>query len=199
TASAQLVNGAGQVRAALAGRRGNAFEFATVATVEPGRATLTGRGSIDGKPLIIDGPMAVTAVGDGWQVAPTRVRFAGGSGTLSGRTGSNPELHANVAAMPMQLLDMLWPKLGLGGVASGRLDYGWNGGRPSGRADLKVRGLSRAGLVLASQPIDVGIAAVLGNGKAAMRAVAVSGGRTIGRAQARFAPLAPGSVVAALM
>ena len=40
-----------------------------------------------------------------------------------------------------------WPGLGLQGQATGRLDYAWKGNR-SGRLDLKVRGLSRAGLVL---------------------------------------------------
>ncbi len=65
--------------------------------------------------------------------------------------------------MPLQLLDIGWPDLGLGGIATGRLDYRWRGanGAPSGRADLHVRGLSRAGLVLSSKPIDVGLAAVL--------------------------------------
>jgi len=102
--------------------------------------------------------------------------------------------------MPLQLLDMGWPNLGMSGSATGRLDYRWRGDNdaPSGRADLRVRGLSRAGLVLSSKPIDVGLAAVLSGGKAAMRAVAVSDGKTIGRAQARFAPLGPGPIVAAL-
>jgi translocation and assembly module TamB len=79
------------------------------------------------------------------------------------------------------------------------VQYALAGGSPSGRVDLKVRGLSRAGLVLTSKPIDVGLAAVLTGNNAAMRAVAVSDGKTIGRAQARFAPLGGGPVVASLM
>ena len=101
--------------------------------------------------------------------------------------------------MPLQLLDMVWPKArawaawpAAGSIIAGPV-------QPSGRADLRVRGLSRAGLVLASKPIDVGLAAVLDGGKAAMRAVAVSDGKTIGRAQARFAPLGAGPIVAALV
>ncbi len=53
--------------------------------------------------------------------------------------------------------------------------------------------------MLTSKPIDVGLNAVLNGGRAAMRAVAVSDGKTIGRAQARFAPLGRGSIVAELM
>jgi translocation and assembly module TamB len=99
--------------------------------------------------------------------------------------------------MPLEVLDLGWPKLDLSGVASGRLDYAWKGNR-SGRADLKIRGLSRAGLVLASKPIDLGLAAVVSGNQAAMRAVAVSGGQTIGRAQARFAPIGGGELLGEL-
>ncbi|HEY0629510.1 MAG TPA: translocation/assembly module TamB, partial [Sphingomicrobium sp.] len=198
TANARLVNGSGVVRAALAGTRGTAFQLVTVAQVSPDRISLTGRGELARRPLTLDSPLVMTRVAGGWQIAPTRVRFAGGRGTLSGRTGNRPEFRADIQAMPLQLLDLVWPKIGLGGMASGRIDYRWDGA-PSGTANLRVRGLSRAGLVLASKPIDVGVNAVLGGGRAAMRAVAVSDGKTIGRAQARFAPLGRGPIVAELM
>ena len=100
--------------------------------------------------------------------------------------------------MPLEVLDLGWPNLDLSGIASGRLDYAWKGNR-SGRADLKIRGLSRAGLVLASKPIDVGLAAIVSGNQAAMRAVAVSDGQTIGRVQARFAPIGGGDLMAELM
>ncbi|HEV2043977.1 MAG TPA: translocation/assembly module TamB domain-containing protein, partial [Sphingomicrobium sp.] len=201
TASAKLVNGSGQVRIAIAGRRGRAFDLVALANVAPDRISVTGRGLVDRRSLILDSAAVLTRDGDGWRVAPTRVRFGGGRATLSGRTGSSPEIHADLQAMPLQLLDIGWPDLGLGGIASGRLDYRWHGanGAPTGRADLKVRGLSRAGLVLSSRPIDVGLAAVLDGGKAALRAVAVSDGKTIGRAQARFAPLGRGPIIAELV
>ena len=201
TASGRLVNGSGQVRAAIAGRSGRAFELVGLANVAPDRISITGRGEIDRRALILESPAVLTAVAGGWQVAPTRVRFGGGRGTLSGRTGESPEIHAQLQAMPLQLLDIGWPGLGLSGIATGRLDYQWHGagGRPSGRADLRVRGLSRSGLVLSSKPIDLGLAAAIENGKAAMRAVAVSDGKTIGRAQARFAPMGSGPIVAELM
>jgi translocation and assembly module TamB len=51
---------------------------------------------------------------------------------------------------------------------------------------MTVRGLTRSGLILSSQPVDVGIAGILQPGKAAARAVAKSGGKTVGRAQAQL-------------
>lgn len=198
TANAHLVNGSGEVRAALAGTRGTEFQLVTLANVTPDRISITGRGELARRPLTLDSPAVLTRIEGGWEIAPTKVRFGGGSGTLSGRTGDRPEFHADIETMPLQLLDLVWPKAGLGGIASGRVEYRW-AGQPSGSANLRVRGLSRAGLVLASKPIDVGVNAVLDGGRAALRAVAVSDGKTIGRAQARFAPLGRGPIAAELM
>ena len=197
TANAKLVNGSGQVRALFAGRRGAAFEFNTLANVSPDRVELTGKGSVERRPLVLNQAAVFTRTNDGWQLSPTSVSFSGGRAVVSGRSGSRPEVHAQLQSMPMEVLDLGWPDLDLSGMASGRLDYAWKGNR-SGRVDLRIRNLSRAGLVLASKPIDVGLAAVVTGNQAAIRAVAVSGGQTIGRAQARFAPIGGGDLMTEL-
>ncbi|MEO6225740.1 MAG: translocation/assembly module TamB domain-containing protein [Sphingomicrobium sp.] len=198
TASARLVDGSGQVRASFAGSRGAAFAFATVASVTPDSIRLTGTGTINRRPLVLRQPAVLTRIGDGWSLAPTALTFAGGSATVSGQSGARPEVHAAIQAMPLEALDIAWPGLDLAGSATGRIDYAWKGHR-SGRIDLKVHGLSRAGLVLAARPIDLGIAAVLDDRQAGIRAVAASNGTILGRAQARFAPLGNGPLAAELM
>jgi translocation and assembly module TamB len=198
TANANLVNGTGQVRAAFAGRRGAEFEFTTLADISPDQIRLSGRGEVERKPLVLEQVAVLTRAGDGWALSPTRVSFAGGRAVVSGNSGSTPSVHADLQSMPLSVLNIAWPNLDLSGKATGKLDYAWKGTR-SGSMNLTVRGLSRSGLVLASQPIDVGVAAILTGDKAGLRAVAVSNGQTIGRAQARFAPLGPGSVMTALM
>jgi len=198
TANAKLINGTGQVRAAFAGRRGAAFAFSTLAEIAPNVIRLSGSGRIDRQPLVLNQAAVLTRDGDGWALAPTNLSFAGGNATVSGRSGSRPEVHAQLGAMPLEVLDLLWPNLDLSGSATGRLDYAWKSNR-SGRLDLKVRGLSRAGLVLASKPIDVAVAAVVGGNQAGLRAVAASDGAIVGRAQARFAPMGGGPLVAELM
>ncbi|MFL6759696.1 translocation/assembly module TamB domain-containing protein [Sphingomonas sp.] len=198
TANAKLVNGAGQVRAAFAGRRGAAFAFSTLADVSSDTIRLTGSGRIERQPLVLNQAAVLTRAGDGWALAPTSISFAGGNATVSGRSGSAPEVHAQLGAMPLEVLDLFWPNLNLSGSATGRLDYAWKTNR-TGRLDLKVHGLSRAGLVLASKPIDVAIAAIVNGGQAGLRAVAASDGAIVGRAQARFGPLGHGPLVAELM
>jgi translocation and assembly module TamB len=198
TANARLINGAGQVRAAFAGRRGAAFAFSTLADVSPDTIKLTGSGRIERQPLVLNQAAVLTRSGDGWSLAPTNLSFAGGNATVSGRSGSAPEIHAQLAGMPLQVLDLLWPNLDLSGSATGRLDYAWKSNR-SGRLDLKIHGLSRAGLVLASKPIDVAVAAIVNGNQAGLRAVAASDGSIVGRAQAKFAPMGSGPLVAELM
>ena len=198
TANARLINGSGQVRAAFAGRRGAVFAFTTLANVTPDAIKLTGSGRIERQPLVLNSVAVLTRSGDGWALAPTRLTFAGGTATLSGRSGSRPEVHAQLQGMPLEVLNIGWPNLDLKGSATGKLDYAWKGDR-SARLDLKVRGLSRSGLVLGSKPIDVGIAAVINGGNAAIRAVAASNGAVVGRAQARFSPLRNGPLLAELL
>ncbi|MGZ2411725.1 translocation and assembly module TamB [Sphingomonas sp. F9_3S_D5_B_2] len=198
TANAKLVNGSGQVRAAFAGSGGAAFAFSTLADVSPDTIRLTGSGRIEKQPLVLRQAAVLTRSGDGWELAPTSIGFGGGSAIVSGRSGSRPEVHAQLAGMPLQLLDLVSPGLGLSGSANGLVDYAWKGNR-NGRLNLTVRGLGRAGLVLASKPIDLGIAAVIDGNKAALRAVAASNGAVIGRAQARFAPIGGGPLAAELL
>ncbi|WP_156679665.1 translocation/assembly module TamB domain-containing protein [Sphingomonas profundi] len=195
-ATADLTGGSGRVRASIAGSRGRAFDLTTEAVLAPDRVRLVGQGSVDRRPIRLTTPADLTRDGAGWRLAPTRLEFAGGNATLAGRFGSGgaTEVDAGLDRMPLAVLDIASPGLGLGGAASGKLSYRLAAGAtaPTGRADLIVRGLTRSGLVLSSRPVDVGIAAVLSADAAVARAVVASGGRTIGRAQGRVAPLAAG-------
>jgi len=198
TANAKLVNGAGQVRAAFTGGGSGGFMVSALADVSPDTIRLTGYGRVAKQPLVLKQAAVLTRSGDGWTLAPTTLDFAGGSAILSGRSGSRPEVHVQLATMPLQVLDLVLPGMGLTGTANGHVDYAWAGSR-SGSVNLTVRGLSRAGLVLASKPIDVGVAAIIQGNKAAMRAVAASDGAIIGRAQARFAPIGNGPLATELL
>lgn len=189
-----LAGGRGELRAAFAGSRGRAFDLQTVTAVAPDRLAIRAQGTIDRRAIAVDGAAVLTRDGEGWRLAPTGVRFSGGSASVAGRFGGGPvALQANLSAMPLTVLDLFYPGLGLGGTASGSLRYEQASADvlPQARAELKVRGLTRSGLVLSSQPVDMGVAAVLQGQTAAARAVVASAGRVIGRAQARLAPLAP--------
>ena len=201
SAQASLRGGTGEVRASISGSRGRSFSIETITQVRPDRYVVRAKGTVDRRDLKLLTPAVVTREGEGWRLAPTRLSFAGGEAEVGGRFGAGAvALDASLARLPLSILDIGFPGLGLGGTASGTLHYAASdGGAPTGRMDLTVRGLTRSGLVLTSRPIDVGIAAVLEPGKAAARAVMASGGKTIGRAQMRLAPLSGGGLASSLM
>jgi translocation and assembly module TamB len=197
-ASGELRAGTGRINFQLAGNRGRDFAFAGAADLSPGRFRLSGRGSVDRHPIELSQPALLVREADGWRIASAALRFEGGSATASGFLGDvRTELDARMDAMPLSLLDIASPELGLGGNASGTISYRFpgNGAQPSGTADLRIRGLTRSGLVLSSMPVDIGVAARLQGGRAGVRAIAVSGGAVIGRAQARLSPVGgPGGI-----
>ncbi|MGZ8310637.1 MAG: translocation/assembly module TamB domain-containing protein [Allosphingosinicella sp.] len=190
-AQASLRGGVGQARVRIAGSRGRDFTFNAVADVAPGRYRISGSGTLDRRPLELTSPAELTWTEEGWRLAQTRFSFAGGSASLAGLFGERTEIDARLEAMPLAVLDIAFPRLGLGGIASGLVRYrsAAAGAPPVGEANLRIRGLTRAGLVLSSRPVDIGLNARLDGVNAAMRAVAVSEGRTIGRAQARISPI----------
>ncbi|MDQ2891502.1 MAG: translocation/assembly module TamB [Pseudomonadota bacterium] len=196
-ADARLRGGVGEVHASISGSRGRAFDIQTVTHVTPDRYAIEAQGTLDKRALKLLTPAIVTREGDGWRLAPTRLSFSGGEAEVGGRFASGAiDITAALTRMPLAILDIGYPGLGLGGTASGKLSYATRAGAaPTGRIDMTVRGLSRAGLVLSSRPVDVGIAGVLSADRLGVRAIAASGGETIGRAQALLTPLGGGDLV----
>ena len=198
--SVVLRDGSGSGKVSLAGARGRRFALDFDVGVTPDRYTLSGGGQVDGRPLKLLGPAELTRTGEGWALAPAKLSFAGGEAQVSGRFGAALAIDASLTRMPLGVLDIGYPGLGLGGSASGKLSYSSAPGTaPTGSIDMTVRGLSRAGLVLSTTPIDMGLRGILRADQAGFRAVMASGGRVVGRAQARMAPLGGGTLAERLM
>ncbi|MDO7835400.1 translocation/assembly module TamB domain-containing protein [Sphingobium sp. HBC34] len=191
-ANAELVDGAGKVRASLSGQRGRIFNIQGEAQVEPDRIRLTAGGTIDKRAIRLDRAALLTRTQDGWRLSPATISYAGGSLQLAGELGAAvTHIEARMQKLPLSLLDIGYDNLGLGGLATGSLSYAQprGGGLPTGKAELRIRGLSRSGLSLSSRPVDVGVNAVLTQDRLATRMVFVADGRTIGQAQALLNPL----------
>ncbi|MFW2828645.1 translocation/assembly module TamB domain-containing protein [Sphingomonas sp. ID0503] len=190
-ASAHLRGGNGEVRANLSGTQGRGFDLKTVTTLAPNRISIRADGTVDRRPVALTTPAVLTAEAGGWRLAPTALSFGGGSANVSGLFGAeSTAADLSLSKMPLRILDLVMPGIGLSGDASGRLTFrAAKGARPTGNANLTVRGLSRAALARASTPVDIGIVGVLDARGAAARAVLASSGQTLGRGQARLAPI----------
>lgn len=187
--NARMVGGVGEIRATLAGSRGRGFELQTVAKIAGDRITVDAQGTVDRRPIKLNSAAVITREGNGWRLDPTALSYAGGTATVSGRFGDETQVDATIERLPLTVLDLLAPDLALGGVASGRVQYRDAGGTPTGSANLRVRGLTRAGVLMMSNPVDAGVNLILDANGLAVRAIAASGGKTVGQAQARISPI----------
>ena len=186
-AKAALTDGVGQVQASLSGRRGSRFALQVVADISPERYRLLAQGDYAGRRIAMPRRAVLTRAGDGWELAPSQIDFAGGRLIASGRFDGETRLDLAMADMPLDLIDIVSADLGLGGKASGTV--AWRSGAdgvPTAEARLDVRGLTRSGLVLSSRPIDLAIVARLAADSLETRAVVREGGAVRGRLQGRI-------------
>lgn len=197
-AQASVTDGRGRVTASFAGRRGSRFGLQVLGEFAPSRIAVLANGEFGGSKITMPRRAVLTGEDGGWRLAPTQVDYAGGRLIASGLFGSTQtELRLALSEMPLSLADILVSEVGLGGKASGVVEYRQpRGGVPTGSASLMVKGLSRSGLVLTSRPVDLALVANLSANALETRAVAREGGQVRGRLQARISGLPAGGTLA---
>lgn len=196
-ASATLVNGSGSVTASIAGRRGTQFALQGTAAFAPDKIIAYVAGNYAGRTVDMPRRMVMERDGEGWRLDPTQVTFGRGIVIAEGHLLGGPtRLNLKMARMPLSVLDIVVADLGLGGVASGIVDYADDGsGTPQGKVALKVSNFSRSGLVLTSQPVDLYMVGQLDAASLQTRAVIKEQGAVRGRLQAAIANLPRGGIL----
>lgn len=200
-AKADLDNGRGKVTASLAGRRGSRFNLQLAGDFDPGRVALLAQGTFAGRAIVMPRRAVATRRGDSWVLAPSQINFGGGRMIASGRFGGGAtDVKLQLADMPLSLIDIFAADMGLGGTASGLIEYRSAGlSPPTGDVRVMVKGLSRSGLVLTSRPVDLALVGRLSVSELEARAVVREGAQTRGRLQARISNLpVDGDLVARL-
>ena len=195
---AALVDGRGTVRLSAAGARGRDFAVQLTAGITPDRIRLNAAGRFNGRPITLTRPAVLRREDGGWRLDPAEIAYAGSRSQLAGLLGATrTELDARIERLPLGAIDIGWPRLGLGGDVSGTISYRSGGGAPTGSANLRILRLTRAGLGRNAPPLDVALNGVLNERAGALRAIVRAEGQTIGRVQARIAPLGGGSDIVA--
>lgn len=188
----ELQNGEGSAVAVIAGERGVPFSLDMAAQIDPGRWSITSRGTIDRRPFRLAAPAQLIAVPGGWRLAPVTLKLPEGSAELSGTFAPAGSLVARLDRAGLELFELVVPGLGFTGTASGTVDMGLSaGGFPMGSAKLRVRDFTRAGEAVA-EPVDMTVLARIGETNAALRAAFDRNGQSYGQFQARL-PAIPGS------
>jgi translocation and assembly module TamB len=171
------------------------FKLAGNAQLAPNlwRAALDGR--VRGIAFRTASPARVIPSRGGYELLPTRFDFGQGSLRLAGTYGAGLKLESRMDRLDMALLNAFLPGYGIGGKATGSLDFDQPsaGAFPRADARLSIDGFSRTTAAAVSQPVDINFVGKLlpdgGEGRAVIR----ERGAVIGRLVASLRPLGPGA------
>jgi translocation and assembly module TamB len=189
-------DGRGRVRLVARGNQAGApFDLAAQAELDPARILVNLRGTANGIAFRLAAPALVRKVGADWQLQPTTIILPQGQVDLSGQYGARTQLRALLRNLDLSVVDAFIPSLGLGGKASGMIDYAAVGTVPDLRARIDIAGFTRTAALTVSDPLDIALLATLGANGADARALIRNGPTIVGRMQARLAPLGAGAAL----
>jgi translocation and assembly module TamB len=189
-------NGTGKAQALVEGTSGVPFRIAANADLTPQlwRASVQGRAT--GINFRTTSPARIIPGADGYELLPTTINLGrGSSARVAGRFGDGIMIQSRLDRVNMAILNAVYPDMGLGGRASGSLDFEQANSDSFPRADarLTISDFTRTTAASVSQPVDVNFAGKLLSDGGEARAVMRKRGSVIGRLQASLRPLGPGA------
>ncbi|HKR24428.1 MAG TPA: translocation/assembly module TamB domain-containing protein, partial [Allosphingosinicella sp.] len=193
-ARASLEGGNGQIQLFAEGRRGVPFRVAVNSRVADDRITAAMRGHINNVDFRLARPAEIARAGGVWTLAPTTIALERGRIRLAGRWGDGLVIQSRLDSFDLSMLNAFSPGLGLGGQATGSLDFAQAAGDsfPRAEARLTIANFTRTGIAVRSTPVNIALAGNLRPEGGALAAIIRRGG-VIGRVQARLQPLGPGA------
>ncbi|HJS10777.1 translocation/assembly module TamB domain-containing protein [Sphingopyxis sp.] len=188
-------DGSGKAQALVEGTSGVPFRIAANADLQPKlwRAAVQGRAT--GINFRTTTPARIIPGADGYELLPTNITLGRGSrARIAGRFGDGIMIQSRLERVNMAILNAVYPDMGLGGRATGSLDFEQANSDSFPRADarLTITDFTRTTAASVSQPVDVNFAGKLLADGGEARAVMRKRGSVIGRLQASLRPLGPG-------
>ncbi|MBU2342308.1 MAG: translocation/assembly module TamB domain-containing protein, partial [Alphaproteobacteria bacterium] len=187
--------GRGNARILAEGVSGVPFRIAAKAQLAPELWRAAVRGRVRGIDFRTTSPARIIPGDAGYELLPTRIDFGQGNIRLAGTYGDGIKVQSRLEALDMALINAFVPGLGIGGSATGSLDFAQTGsaGMPRADARLRIDGFTRTTAVSVSQPIDINFVGKLLPNSGEARAVMRRRGSVIGRLVATLGPLPGGS------
>lgn len=188
--------GRGRAQALVEGVSGVPFRVTVNADLQPElwRASVKGRAT--GIAFETVSPARIIPGDDGYELLPTTLDLGRrSSARIAGKYGDGILLQSRLDRVNMALLNAVYPDLGLGGRASGSLDFAQASADVFPRADarLTIDNFTRTTAAQVSEPVDVNFAGKLLADGGEARAVIRKRGSVIGRMQASLRPLGSGA------
>ena len=186
--------GSGAAQVLAEGRSEVPFRFAANADFTPQLWRVAAKGRANSVNFATDGAMRLVPRGNSYDILPSNINVADGSLRIAGSYGDALALQARVDKVDIAILDPFLPGLGLGGRASGSVEWSQASmtAFPNANMRLEISRFVRANLGSRSQPVDISMVGKLlptgGNARFIIRRL----GAAVGRLQIDMTPLPPG-------
>ena len=186
--------GRGTAQALLTGSTGVPFRLAANARLSPNDYLVALQGQANNIPFRTVNPARITAANGRYTLAQTRVTFGQGSARIAGSYGEGLSVQTRLDRLDLATFNA-FGNLGLGGQATGSLDFAQANGAtfPTADARITVRNFPRTSIAAVSSPVDVVFAGRLVPTGGEARALIRRGPTVIGRMLASLTPLPPGA------
>jgi len=187
--------GQGTAKIMAEGRNRVPFRFAANAILDPQlwRVALDGRAN--GVEFKTRRAARIRPEGDTYTLLPTTIDLSEGNIQLAGYYGRGLNIQSRLKDVNLALVNPMLPGLGLGGIATGSLDFAQSSPSafPEAAARLQIDDFTRTSVASVSQPVDVHfVGRLLADGGNA-RVIFRRRGAAIGRMHVNLRPLPPGA------
>ncbi|HEY1605305.1 MAG TPA: translocation/assembly module TamB domain-containing protein [Allosphingosinicella sp.] len=191
-AKANYQSGSGTAQLFAEGTSGVPFRIGVNAALTPDLIRAAAQGNIDNIAFHLAQPAEIRRAAGSWVLAPTQIVLPQGNVLLAGRYGpAGYQLQSRMDGLDLSILNVVSPSLGIGGKATGSLDFAApaGGGFPRAEARLNIAGFTRTGIATRSPPVDLSLLGTLQTSGASLDAAIRRGGALVGRAQVRLQPV----------
>lgn len=187
--------GRGSAQALAEGSSGVPFRLAANARFTPAQWLVALDGKSNGIAFKTAQPARIDIAKEIYRLQPARIDFDRGSVRLAGHWGDGLTMQARLDKLDLSVANALYPGLGLGGNATGSLDFRQpnDASFPQAIARLNIANFTRSSLAGVSTPVDIAFVGRLLPDGGDARALIKRGPQTIGRMIASLRPLGPGA------
>ncbi|MBR0551361.1 translocation/assembly module TamB domain-containing protein [Stakelama marina] len=187
--------GNGTAQLVANGSSGVPFELAANARLNPDDYLVALKGSANGIGFKTADAMRIRKTGGSYQLLPTRIDLDKGAMRIAGTYGNGMSIQTRLDKLDLSVVNAFVPDLGIGGTATGSLDFAKPSGASFPKADarLNIANFQRSSIATVSKPVNIEFVGKLLPDGGDARALVKRGTTTVGRMVATLRPLPPGA------
>jgi translocation and assembly module TamB len=185
--------GSGTAQLLASGSSGVPFRIAANARLSPKQWLVAVEGQGNRINFKTASPARIVVDKGNYKLLPTRIALDKGSARIAGSWGKGMTLQARLDSLDLSVLNAFVPGLGLGGLATGSVDFALASPAafPTANARIEVTDFTRSSLTAVSTPVSLVFVGQLYTDGGEARALLKRGSTIVGRMVATLRPIGP--------